>query len=158
MGVLAYVVAPSIDEPELREKLSGLIPDHMMPSAFMAIKTLPLTPNGKLDRKALPKFDFDTAATFVAPRTPTEVKVAAIWAEVLGREQVGIADNFFKLGGQSLKAVTALNMIRQTFSVELGLEKAFALQTVGMLARHIDGLTAAKAGAPKDPTRKTLRI
>ena len=74
----------------------------------MAIKSLPLTPNGKLDRKALPKFDFDTAATFVAPRTPTEVKVAAIWAEVLGREQVGIADNFFKLGGQSLKAVTCL--------------------------------------------------
>ncbi|WP_151720930.1 amino acid adenylation domain-containing protein, partial [Gemmobacter serpentinus] len=157
MGVLAYVVAPRIDEADLREALSARLPDHMMPSAFMAIPALPLTPNGKLDRKALPAFDFTAATEFVPPTTPTQIRVAAIWGEVLGREQIGITDNFFKLGGQSLKAVTALNRIRQEFSVELGLEKAFALQTVGMLARHIDGLQAAKAGS-KAQDRKTLRI
>ncbi|WP_157937749.1 amino acid adenylation domain-containing protein, partial [Oceaniglobus roseus] len=156
LGVLAYVVAPRLDEAELRMNLAARIPDHMIPSAFMAIPALPLTPNGKLDRKALPRFNFSLATEYVAPRTGTEARIAAIWGEVLGRDEIGVADNFFKLGGHSLKAVTALNRIRETFGVEIGLEKAFALQTVEMFARHIDGL--APTADPGRTGRKPVRI
>jgi acyl carrier protein len=154
LGLIAYVVARSFDEADLREQLAGRVPDFMMPTAFVVLEAVPLTPNGKVNRKALPAPDFTKAVAFVAPRTETEARIAAIWAEVLGREEVGVTDNFFRLGGHSLRAVTALNRLGEAFGIEIGLEKAFALQTVESLARHIDSL---RGPAPETPKKK-MRI
>src|SRR5436853_363640 len=94
--------------PELRDFLKEKLPDYMVPTAFVVLDSLPLTPNGKVDRRALPAPDADTADggdRFVAPRTPVEQALAEIWAQVLGREHVGIHTDFFELGGDSILSI-----------------------------------------------------
>ncbi|MFB2976514.1 amino acid adenylation domain-containing protein [Microseira sp. BLCC-F43] len=120
----------------LREKL----PEYMVPSAFVMLKSLPLTPNGKVDRVALPECDRaqqELERTFVAPRTPVEEILAGIWAKILGLEQVSIHDNFFDLGGHSLLATQVISRMRETFKVELPLRCLFESPTVAELAQQI---------------------
>ncbi|RJT17081.1 hypothetical protein D3227_40690, partial [Mesorhizobium waimense] len=115
--LVAYVVAkPTEGSHEddgvelaaaLRAHLSRLLPDYMVPSAFVRLDALPLTPNGKLDRKALPSPADDAYArrAYQAPRGAVETALAGIWQELLGVERVGRHDHFFELGGHSLMAV-----------------------------------------------------
>ncbi|MFP2934966.1 AMP-binding enzyme, partial [Pyxidicoccus sp. 3LG] len=99
--LVAYVVPSeghSVEANELRQELLRGLPEYMVPSAFVALEALPLSPNGKLDRKALPAPDTEgtgPAREYVAPRNERERAIADIWAQVLGRERVGIHDNFF---------------------------------------------------------------
>ncbi|MCW3820908.1 phosphopantetheine-binding protein, partial [Micromonospora sp. DR5-3] len=100
---------------QLRAALSVGLPEYMIPAAFVPLDKLPLTVNGKLDRRALPAPDaqaLPTGAAYVAPRTPDEDRIAAIWAAVLGVERVGIHDSFFDLGGHSIRAVTLVGALR----------------------------------------------
>ena len=99
----------------LTTHLRDVLPDYMVPSAFVVMEALVLTPNGKVDRKALPSPDLGAqlAHQYVAPRTPAEETLCRIWAEVLGIERVGIEDNFFELGGHSLLAVTLIERMRR---------------------------------------------
>ncbi|MCP4701724.1 MAG: amino acid adenylation domain-containing protein [Gammaproteobacteria bacterium] len=131
--------------PLLRDYLSGQLPDHMMPSAFVVLDKLPLTPNGKIDRKALP--DPESAAQpdgeYVAPRNAEEEKLAQIWAAVLGLEQVGIHDNFFELGGHSLLATQVVSRIRETFDIELPLRELFNAPSVAELSQTVRQLCHA---------------
>jgi acyl carrier protein/NRPS condensation-like uncharacterized protein len=113
----------------------------MIPSAFVLMKALPLTPNGKVDRRALrapDSFHKELKDKFVAPRTPIEVKLAAIWAEVLGVQEVGINDNFFELGGHSLIATQIISRIRQAFAIELPLRHLFEASTIASLGKVIE--------------------
>ena len=112
----------------------------MVPSAFVMLDVLPLTTNGKVDRKALPAPDASSALaeTFVAPRTPLETTLTAIWAEVLGLQQVGIQDNFFELGGHSLLGMQVLSRLRNSYEVELPLRSLFEAPTVAELAQKIE--------------------
>ncbi|MBD2455148.1 amino acid adenylation domain-containing protein [Nostoc sp. FACHB-87] len=111
----AYIVpkqeqVPTIDD--LRSFLKNYLPDYMLPSVFVMLKTLPLTPNGKVDRQALPIPDQarpNLEAVFVPPSTPIEVALAEIWSQVLSIEKVGIHDNFLKLGGDSLRSIQVLS-------------------------------------------------
>ncbi|MFI7505168.1 AMP-binding protein, partial [Streptomyces sp. NPDC049687] len=96
----------------LREHLAGLLPDYMIPSAFMTVDTLPLTSSGKLDRAALPRPDYYSADTYRAPTTVREKELATEFAHTLGVEQVGVDDSFFHLGGHSLLAAQLVNRIR----------------------------------------------
>ncbi len=114
----------------------------------MALDSLPLTPNGKVDRNALPKPEDASAPgrDHVAPRTPTEEAVADIWREVLGIESVGVTDDFFDLGGQSLLAVRLIRRIEARFEIDLSVRRLFEDPTVAGLSHHI----AAQTGAP-DP-------
>ncbi|MBW4630463.1 MAG: amino acid adenylation domain-containing protein [Iphinoe sp. HA4291-MV1] len=140
--LVAYIVpqqntAPTISE--LRQFLKTKLPEYMVPSAIVMLESLPLTPNGKIDRKALPapELDRELLDKYIAPRTPIEEMLAAIWAGVLKVEQVGIHDNFFELGGHSLLATQLISRIRSTFKVELPLQSVFAAATVAQLAQQI---------------------
>ena len=136
--------------PALRTWLQEKLPDYMTPAAFVLLEALPLTPNGKVDRKALPAPDLSALARqdgFVAPHTPTEIAVAAIWAEVLGIDPIGIHDDFFALGGHSLLATQVISRIRQTLSVEIPLRALFEAPTVAGLAAQIDALLQVNGAA-----------
>lgn len=111
----------------LRKHLSQRLPDYMIPSAFVLLNKLPLTPNGKVDRTALPDPDLTaTQATYVAPSTGTEKMLCEIWQDVLGVELVGITDNFFQLGGNSLLAARLVARINRAFGIALQLQILFS--------------------------------
>ncbi|SDZ72427.1 non-ribosomal peptide synthase domain TIGR01720, partial [Variovorax sp. YR266] len=101
-----------IDTAALRRSLSQSLPDYMVPAAIVVLQALPLTPNGKLDRKALPAPDF-TPRSIRAPRTPQEEILAALFAEILHLPQVGIDDNFFDLGGDSISSIQLVSRARK---------------------------------------------
>ena len=138
----AYVVGKTetLTSSELRQFLKQHLPEYMMPSAFVMLKTLPLTPNGKVDRRVLPKPEITNSeleAAFVAPRTWEEERLAEIWCTVLNREKVGIYDNFFELGGHSLLITSVLSRIRESFAIELPLRSVFAAPTIAALSQVI---------------------
>ncbi|NDL00647.1 non-ribosomal peptide synthetase [Photorhabdus bodei] len=112
--LVAYVVAQADERlaNSLRAHLSAILPDYMVPSAFVRLDAFPLTPNGKLDRRALPEPDNEAFArqAYEAPQGETETVLAAIWCELLGIEQVSRYDNFFALGGHSLLAMRMMNL------------------------------------------------
>ena len=142
--LMAYVVAdPGLSMSDLRGWLSERLPDHLVPAGFVELDRLPVTPNGKVDRAALPaarpaRPDGDGA---VAPRTDTERILAEVWAEVLGLERVGVADNFFALGGDSILAIQVVARAGRR-GVSIAPAQLFIHQTIAGLARE-----AAPAGA-----------
>jgi acyl carrier protein len=139
--LVAYVVAArSVTAEELKRHAAQWLPDVMIPSAFVVLDSLPLTPSGKVDRLALPAPDAANgsgADAYVAPRTPVEEAVAAIWADVLGIERVGADDDFFALGGHSLLATQIIAQIRSNLSVNLPLHSLFTAPTVATLAAQV---------------------
>jgi amino acid adenylation domain-containing protein len=143
--LVAYVVGDA-DAGALRAHLSERLPEYMVPAAFVRLDALPVTPNGKLDRKALPAPDADAfaARAYEAPLGETEEALAAIWSELLGLERVGRCDDFFALGGHSLRAVRAVSRIRDVFAVELPLRALFEGPTVAELAGRVEELRRAE--------------
>ena len=141
--LVAYVVSREEEAPEpgrLRDFLRDKLPEYMVPSAFVMLPRLPLTTNGKVDRRALPPPDRNRPEldqTYVAPRTPVEELLAALWAEALGVERVGIHDNFFARGGHSLLATRVLSRVQQACGVELPLRALFETPTIAGLALAI---------------------
>jgi len=118
--------------PQLRGFVKEILPDYMIPSAFVVLEALPLTPNGKIDRQALPAPDEDIIREheYVAPRTPDEEIIANIFASVLGLQHVGIHDNFFALGGHSLLATQLISRLKVALDVEIPLRTVFESPTV----------------------------
>ena len=141
--LVAYLVSrgASVSMSEVRKFLACKLPEYMIPSAVVFLEQFPLTPNGKIDRKALPAPDQtrpELAEQYRAARTPTEVLLAGIWAEVLKIERVGMHDNFFALGGHSLLAMMVIARINKRFHVAVPLRSLFQLPTVAALAQLID--------------------
>ena len=131
---------------ELRSALRASLPEYMVPSVFVTVDALPLTPTGKVDRNALPDPDGANRAlrpSTAAPRTPTEVAVLAIWAEVLGLQGLGVDDDFFDAGGHSLSAVRVISKVSDRFVVELQLRVIFDSPTVAALSKAVDEARAA---------------
>jgi amino acid adenylation domain-containing protein len=132
------IQAPSARE--LRARLKRTLPDWMLPTAFVPMQSLPLTSNGKLDRAALPSPQSalrDTSPPYLGPRTDLEQGIAAIWSEVLGLQRVGVRDDFFELGGDSLMAGQVAVRLRLEFGVELPLHHLFEAPTVEAVAETI---------------------
>ncbi|HKH47568.1 MAG TPA: amino acid adenylation domain-containing protein [Thermoanaerobaculia bacterium] len=134
--IVAYVVASGALGPrELREALIERLPEPMVPSAFVLLDALPLTPNGKLDRRALPAPEFGSGerAAYVVPGTEMEARLAAIWQEVLGLDRIGVSENFFALGGDSILAIQVIARARKA-GLELQPWQLFRHQTIADLA------------------------
>jgi acyl carrier protein len=127
--------APTVEE--LRRHLADWVPEYMLPSAIVTLDTLPRTPSGKVDRIALPDPAQAVESEYVAPHSPLEETVAAIWADVLGVEKVGVEDDFFALGGHSLLATQVVAQVRSDFAVELPLHSLFTCPTVKSLSAEI---------------------
>ncbi|WP_234017158.1 non-ribosomal peptide synthetase [Nostoc sp. 'Lobaria pulmonaria (5183) cyanobiont'] len=138
--LVAYLVTEESQEfaiAQVRSFLKSQLPDYMIPSAFVELKTLPLTSNGKIDRKILPVPDWtrlEAEATFVPPQSPLEEAIAEIWVQLLNVNQIGINDNFFDLGGHSLIATQLVSRLRKAFQVELPLRYIFEFPTIAELA------------------------
>ncbi len=138
--LVGYVVpAPgrSIDAGTLRQQLAQRLPDYMVPAVIVEMEALPLTPNGKLDRKGLPEPELISTAVWRGPRSPKEEILCSLFAEVLGRERVGINDNFFELGGHSLMATRLVSRVRAMLGVELAIRMLFESPTVALLAPRL---------------------
>lgn len=138
--VAYYVAEGELRVEELRSFLAERLPEYMLPSYWMWLESLPLTPNGKLDVKALPAPNLGAGVAgvaYVAPTNETERSLAALWQEVLGRERVGIRDNFFDLGGHSLKAIQMVSRLHKEFNIKIPLGEVFANPTIEELARAV---------------------
>jgi acyl carrier protein len=146
--------APTQLQAVLREALRQSLPDYMVPPEWVFLDRFPLTGNGKIDRRALPMPNRQPRVAYTAPRTPTEERLAALMAEVLAAERVGVDEDFFELGGHSLLAAKLVSRIVRSFGVALPLPVLFQGPTVERLAEHIDttlwaaGQSAAPATDP----------
>jgi amino acid adenylation domain-containing protein len=164
LQLVAYVVgkdqsAPSI--PEMRRFLADRLPEFMIPAAFVALDSLPATTSGKVDRQALPEPDWSRSTLhgdFVAPRTATERELAAIWSQVLNVDQVGVEDNFFDLGGNSLLVIRLCAKIEDAFAVAVRILDVFQNPTVAGLGGIVDILRLSGSRSNSPPVRpRTLR-
>jgi amino acid adenylation domain-containing protein len=142
--LVAYLVlhqGQRIENTDIRGFLMSLLPDYMIPSAFVRLEAMPLTPNGKIDRHALLKESVESLSlsekTFVAPREALELQLARIWEEVLDVYPVGVQDDFFELGGHSLLAVRLMAEIQQQFGKNISLATLFQGATIEQLAKII---------------------
>ncbi|GAB2724147.1 non-ribosomal peptide synthetase [Kitasatospora kifunensis] len=142
-NLLAYVSPTGEHRPtpaELQAHLAADLPDYMVPSTVVVLDALPLTPNGKVDRRALPepgsvRESADAGRTL--PRNPVEETIAGVWSEVLGVESVGIHDDFFGLGGNSILSVRAVTRLRQALGVKLAPRILFDSPTIAALAASL---------------------
>ncbi|MFE3698557.1 non-ribosomal peptide synthase/polyketide synthase, partial [Nocardia tengchongensis] len=152
--LVAYVVpvpGQSIDPAELTRFAAEKLPTYMVPASIMVLEAFPLNTSGKLDRKALPDPVFSAdAAGYRAPRTAAEEIVAGVFADVLGHDRVGVDDNFFDLGGNSLVATQVVARISAAFSTRLGVRALFETPTVAGLAARVE------AAGPSDVSRPPL--
>ena len=144
--LVAYVVPVKEKETEagelagiLRTHLAGILPEYMVPAAFVQLEALPLTPNGKLDRKALPEPEGEAYGqrTYEPPQGEMEEQLARIWQELLGVERVGRQDHFFEMGGHSLLAMRLIARVQQVMGVELGVTTLFARPQLAQLAEAV---------------------
>ncbi len=145
--------------PQFREFLSARLPEYMMPSAFMLLDAIPWLPNGKVNRKALPdphNVGWRSATEYVAPRDAVEETLVEIWQSVLGIDRLGIRDNFFHSGGQSLLAVSLISKVNKTFQQNLPLASLFQSPTIETLAQLLENASeTSQEWSPLVPFRQT---
>jgi non-ribosomal peptide synthetase component F len=168
--LVCYVVPASmsvVSASELRTELARVLPDYMIPTAYVLMDGLPLTLTGKIDRRALPEPSTsrpELDQSFVAPQSAMEKRLSVIWSEALQISPVGIRDHFLELGGQSLLAARVVSRIRSAFGVELSLRQFLDAPTVAALTVAIeraqqaarDEAAAATAGCALDKALSLL--
>jgi FkbM family methyltransferase len=150
------VAIPPLSTTELRSFLKERLPEYMVPSTFVTLEALPLTPNGKVNRQALPAPETGRRASDVvyeAPRTEAEQIVSEIWRDVLHVEQVGVNDNFFDLGGNSLLLVKVHSKLQEAFSKKISMVEMFRRATVLSLSSYLVGGENGKSALKQTQTR-----
>jgi amino acid adenylation domain-containing protein len=158
--LVAYVMATAQDAVpgvgELRDFLKRSLPEYMIPQSFVTLEKLPLTSNGKIDRKALPAPEPERASSepfYIAPRTPTEDVLAAIWCEVLGVKEIGVRDEFFTLGGHSLQVTQLLAKIERLFNQRVSVPAFFQNPTIEGLSEALREPKPGSNGRQLTPLR-----
>ncbi len=155
--LVGYLVAaderlnPSERLDRIKQRLRAELPEYMVPLHWLWLERLPLNANGKLDRKALPALEIGQlhSQDYLAPRNELETTLAAIWAQVLKVDRVGVQDNFFELGGHSLLATQIASRVQKTLQRDVPLRAMFECSTVAELAEYIEGLAANEISAEK---------
>ncbi|MCU0288829.1 MAG: amino acid adenylation domain-containing protein, partial [Acidobacteria bacterium] len=143
-----FVSGQEISTSELKKYLSKDLPDYMIPLSFTRLEKIPLTPSGKVNRRALPEPGLKTQSTYMSPRDEMEKKLVEIWSEILGKNllghRIGIDDNFFQLGGHSLKATVLISKIHKELNVKIALVEIFKTPTIRTLSNYINALVKDK--------------
>lgn len=134
-----YVASSDLSPGELRSQLAAELPAYMIPSYFVRLEQMPLTPNGKLDRRALPapESSVQSGEAYLAPRTAVEAQMVLIWQDILGVTRVGVRDNFFEIGGHSLRATVLVSRIHKELGCSISLREVFQSPTVESLAQLV---------------------
>jgi amino acid adenylation domain-containing protein len=135
--LVAYVVGQNLNVAELKEYLARQLPPYMVPATCVVLDSMPINANGKIDHGALPGPDFLDVVNYIAPRNNIEKKLVEIWCEVLGLERIGVYDDFFDIGGHSLKAVQVFRQIGEHFGEDLPLALLFRKSTIASLAERL---------------------
>jgi amino acid adenylation domain-containing protein/FkbH-like protein len=136
---------------QLRVYLQSRLPEYMVPAAFTMLKQIPMTSSGKADRRALLEMNFapvQREVAYIPPRTPLEEEVAAVWKEVLGLAQVGVQENFFEIGGHSLKATKVVMLLRNKLGINASLRLLFEHATIGEMSEALMQLLLDQAEEP----------
>ncbi|WP_207706265.1 non-ribosomal peptide synthetase [Clostridium sp. HBUAS56017] len=143
----AYIVADKeITVMELRAHLSNDLPDYMIPTYFIKLEKIPLTHNGKVDRKTLLLFNenMTIGVEYIEPRNEIEEKLSVIWNEILGIKNISVKDNFFEIGGHSLKLTTLMTSIHREFEVKVSLSELFKIATIEKQAEYIQAASITR--------------
>ena len=175
--LVAYIVPRRVDDAEtkfppkplhtaaliadLRTYLKQKLPEYMLPAAFVMLDALPLSPSGKVDRKALPAPEPTAIArstNFVPPQTETEMRLTAVWSNVLNIKQIGVHDNFFELGGHSLLVAQVRNQLQELFKRSLSIVTLFQYPTIYTLAQYFDAAARSKTAQPTVQSQAKRRI
>jgi len=160
--LVAYIVPRGAEAPttsELRGWVGAVLPDYMVPAAFVVLAALPLNPNGKTDRAALPVPSGarpELAAGFDAPRSATEARLAEVWGEVLGVDRVGVHDDFFELGGDSILSIQVMAAARRA-GLTITPRQVFDHRSVASLAAAVDTDDAVEMAAEQGTVTGTCR-
>jgi amino acid adenylation domain-containing protein len=147
--LVAYVtcaVPGELQVEDLRRHLKAVLPEYMVPSAYVVLESLPLTANGKLDRKALPAPDLEAYGTkeYIAARNSIEASLCALWKDVLQLQKVGVNDNFFDLGGSSLNAVLVVQRMQRDLKLKVSVIQMFIYPTVSHMAQYLSNSETEK--------------
>ncbi|MCU0286015.1 MAG: amino acid adenylation domain-containing protein [Acidobacteria bacterium] len=159
-----FVSGLDITVSGIRQFLLKTLPDYMVPAQFIALEKLPLTPNGKIDRKILVsmpiKDSMAAGATYQPPRNEYETKIQAIWKQLLEKEQIGIDDNFFDLGGHSLLLIKLKSKLEKVFGLKQGISvvELFKYPTIAHQAGFIEKLVIGPIGAEDEKEKNTKII
>ncbi|KAA6459460.1 amino acid adenylation domain-containing protein [Bacillus cereus] len=140
-ALYAYVVTNgSVSGVELRKHLSAQMPSYMVPSFYITIDRIPLTPNGKVDRKGLPYLTevFDSGHEYVKPMTELEQSLVEIWEEVLEMNRIGITDNFFDVGGDSIRVLRIISLVKEVHQLDISIKEVYESQTIQVLSKLLE--------------------
>ncbi|MER5938606.1 amino acid adenylation domain-containing protein [Streptomyces sp. NPDC001928] len=146
--LVGYLTGPGVDAGQVRDELAQLLPAYMIPATWLVLDAMPLTPNGKLDRKALPQPALAGQETVRGPRTERERVLCGIYADVLGTRDVGVDEDFFALGGDSIRSIQVVSRARKA-GLALTTRDVFDHKTVAALARAAGALDVDPAGEPE---------
>ena len=137
-----FIPTSEVDLGALRKHMESTVPEYMVPSAFVQIKELPRTASGKIDRKKLPAPDTsrpELGVTYVAPSTDIEKNIALLWADLLNIDKIGVNDNFFDFGGNSLMSIQCIARLKQDHDIDLPIVKLYQFPTIKGIVSHLSG-------------------
>jgi acyl carrier protein len=159
-SLVAYITAEKeVMVEEIRKELADQFPHYMVPSSFIQLEKLPLNINGKVDRKALPiPNDINALSTtaYVAPTNEIEEELVAIWEEILERKGIGIQDNFYELGGHSLKVIKVISTIQEKYAIKIPVEKMLISPTIEAIALEIENVKWSEHVSENASTKKII--
>jgi amino acid adenylation domain-containing protein len=162
--LVAYVISKTtFSVADMRNYLGLFLPNYMVPAHYVLLEVFPLNGNGKVDKKALPDpegMEMDSGAEYVAPQNETEERLVAIWEEVLERKPIGTQDNFFDLGGSSIKIVKMVGMVNVAFEKKIPVVTAFKYPNIASFAAFMasDGKTVSVAAETTEQMQESLDI